>query len=229
MDQAAQDFWLDHLGEATRFNDWVFSRVQPYLGARVLEVGCGSGIFTALIAKAGHDVTGYDIHAPYIDMARARLAGFGNARVYCADATEAELDGGYDSVVLLDVLEHIADDTGFLGKLRRTLRPGGSIVLKVPAHPALFSAMDKAVGHYRRYSAASLARAFGAAGFSSVEQRPFNTVAALGWFLNGRMLGRTTPPADQIAAFERLVPVLRAVEDRVRMPLGMSLIAAARA
>jgi SAM-dependent methyltransferase len=225
IDMAAQDFWLAKLGVAHRFNAWVFSRFRRHLGQNVLEVGCGSGNFTTLIAAEGHAVTGCDVHAPYVDIARARLAAYPQARVLCADATQAEFSGGYDTVVLLDVLEHIEDDVGFLTRLRATLRPGGRIIIKVPAYRWLYCGMDRAIGHYRRYDRASLRETLRAAGFDVVEQRFFNAFAVLGWFLNGKLLGRTTPPAEQLAAFERLVPVFRAFENVTRIPVGVSLIA----
>ncbi len=224
-DSAAQDFWLDRLGGAHRFNAWVFSRFRRYLGQHVLEVGCGSGNFTTLIAADGRQVTACDLHAPYVDIARARLAAYPQARVLCADATRADFGGNYDTVVLLDVLEHIEDDVGFLTRLRATLRPGGRIVLKVPAYRWLYCDMDRAIGHYRRYDRASLRAALRAGGFEVVEQRYFNVFAVLGWFLNGKLLGRTTPPAEQLAAFERLVPLFRVFEAVTRVPFGISLIA----
>jgi SAM-dependent methyltransferase len=225
MDQQAQDFWLEQLGDAHRLNDWVYSRFQHFLGRKVLEVGCGSGNFTTLIAAGGHEVTGCDLHAPYVDIARARLAPYPQARVLCADATSAEFGGGYDTLVLLDVLEHIEDDVGFLARLRATLVPGGRIILKVPASRFLCSRMDSAIGHYRRYDRAGLRETLRRGGFDLVEQRYFNLFAAFGWLLNGRILGRATPPADQLAAFERLVPLFRAVEEVLRVPFGISLIA----
>jgi SAM-dependent methyltransferase len=222
---AAQDFWLDRLGVAHRFNAWVFSRFSRYLGRHILEVGCGSGNFTTLMAAGGHKVTGCDLHAPYVDIARARLADYPAARVMCADATQADFEGGYDTVVLLDVLEHIEDDVGFLARLRATLQPGGRIIIKVPAYRWLYCGMDRAIGHYRRYDRASLRDTLRAGGFDVVEQRYFNVPAVLGWFLNGKLLGRTTPPAEQLAAFERLVPLFRFFEDVTKIPFGVSLIA----
>jgi SAM-dependent methyltransferase len=225
MEMDAQDFWLDRLGVAKRFNAWVFSRFRRHLGRNVLEVGCGSGNFTTLIAAEGYAVTGCDLHAPYVEIARDRLEAYPRARVVCADATQAEFDGGYDTVVLLDVLEHIEDDVGFLTRLRATLRPGGRIILKVPAYQWLFCGMDAAIGHYRRYDRTSLRETLRAGGFDVVEQRYFNVFAVLGWFLNGKLLKRTTPPAEQLAAFERLVPFFRFFEAATRIPAGISLIA----
>jgi SAM-dependent methyltransferase len=227
MDSAAQDFWLEHLGLASRFNDWVFSCLEPHLGDKVLEVGCGSGNFTVLVAASGRDVTGYDIHAPYVEIARSRLLAYPRARVSCADATQMQVGDQYDTIMLLDVLEHIENDQAFLSHLRGALRPGGRLILKVPAYRWLFCKMDEAVGHYRRYDRTTLSAVLKAAGFDLVEHRPFNAPAIAGWFLNGKILGRTTPPAEQVAAFDRLVPAFRFVEQTGLLPFGVSLISVA--
>lgn len=227
MTQAAQDFWLNHLGQAQQFNDWVFSRFRRHLGRNILEIGCGSGNFTVLMAASGYQVTGCDIHAPYVAEASGRLAPYVGSRAILADATVMDFGHVFDTVVLLDVLEHVRDDIGLLRRLREILPPGGRLILKVPAFQLLYCNMDRAIGHFRRYSRASLRRCLREAGFEIVEQGYFNIAAMAGWFLNGVVLGRTTPPEGQIDAFERLVPFLRRFERICPLPLGASLIATA--
>lgn len=224
-DVAAQDFWLAQLSSAGHFNDWVFARFANHLGGDVLEIGCGSGNFTTLIAARARHVTAVDIHQPYVEAAQRRVARHPHVRVFCADATAVQWAETFDTVILLDVLEHIADDAGFLLSLRRCLKPGGRLILKVPAGRWLYSPMDKAIGHYRRYDRRTLAAVLRAAGLVPVDQSYFNLFGILGWWLNGRVLKRITPPAGQLGLFERLVPLFRLVEDALRLPLGLSLIA----
>ena len=100
---AAQDFWLDKLGVAHRFNAWVFSCFRRYLGRNVLEVGCGSGNFTTLMAAGGHKVTGCDLHAPYVDIARARLADYPAAEAAEKAAEEDVQDRAADLTAMLPV------------------------------------------------------------------------------------------------------------------------------
>ena len=228
MTQAAQDFWLDHLGNAAQFNEWVFSRFRRHLGRRILEIGCGNGNFTVLMAATGYQVTGCDIHASYVAQAARRVSQYPAAEAILADATVADFGRAYDTVVLLDVLEHVQDDAALLRRLRAILPQGGHLILKVPAFSFLFCDMDRAIGHFRRYSKASLRLCLEEAGFEIVEQDYFNIAAMAGWFINGRLLGRVTPPEGQIATFERLVPFLRRFERLFRLPLGASLIATAR-
>ena len=226
MNHAAQDFWLANLGEAGQFNRWVFDSIAPYLSGNVLEVGCGTGTFTALMLAAGHNVTAVDINPSYVDRAKSRFSGHTGATIVQGDATRMIWTTAFDTVVLLDVLEHIEDDVEFLKRLGRCLRPGGRLLVKVPAGEWLYSPMDAAIGHFRRYTKRNLRRAFAAAGFDVCHQRYFNAAGVLGWWLNGRVLERTTPPQEQIGLFERIVPVLRAME-RLARPVGLSIIASA--
>lgn len=223
-----QDFWLSYLNEAGRFNQWVLSTFASDLGPNVLEVGCGTGNFTVLMAEQGHRVTGIDIDEDYVEMAGRRLFRFPDARVLRADVTSLELDETYDTVVMLDVLEHIRDDISLLVSLKRALCPGGRLILKVPAGQWLYGPMDEAIGHYRRYDKKSLAWTLEAAGFAPIRQHYFNIAGTLGWWLNGRLLKRTTPPGEQLRAFEMLVPAFRLMEGMVPPPFGLSLIASAR-
>jgi len=226
--RTAQDFWLSNLGEADRFNRWVLSRFARHLGRDVLEVGCGVGNFTVLMAGEGRRVTGIDIEPGYVETARRRLAAFPNANVACGDATAAEWTERFDTVVALDIVEHIADDRAFLARLSAVLKPGGKLVLKVPAGAWLMSPMDRAVGHHRRYDKRSLAETLAAAGLSPISLTYFNVAGTLGWWLNGRVLRHTTPPVEQVKAFEALVPLFRAVEAITPPPFGLSLIGIAQ-
>lgn len=226
MGDSAQDFWLAHLNRATGFNGWVFEGIRPFLGRRVLEVGCGIGNFTTLMAAAGHAITAVDINPDYVAIARDRLKAYPAVSVHCSDVTQAHWPEPFDTVVMLDVLEHIADDVALLRNLGQCLIPGGTLVLKVPAGQWLYGPMDRAIGHYRRYTRRSLAEALSAGGFTGIRQKHFNAVGILGWWVNGRLLGRVTPPAEQLGLFERLLPVVQMADRFNPFPFGLSLIAA---
>jgi SAM-dependent methyltransferase len=223
-----QDFWLDHLGASTRFNNWVFDSFAKALRGRVLEIGCGTGNFSTLIAGAGHAVTAIDIQEPYVETARQRLAPFPGCAAICADATRLDLAERFDTVVLLDVLEHIENDREFLVRLGAGLATGGNLVLKVPAGHWLYSQMDRAIGHHRRYDRSGLRQVLESAGYEPVSVTAINLFGIFGWWLNGKLLGRTIPPGEQLGLFERLVPAFRTVEQTLHTPWGLSFVAIAR-
>jgi SAM-dependent methyltransferase len=227
-DRTPQDAWLEHLNEANRFNDWVASSFADELHGAVLEIGCGTGNFTGQIASRATQVTAVDLNPDYVRIAAERFRDRPNVEVRTADATRTEWPEPFDAIVMLDVLEHVEDDVGLLRRLKQALAQDGLLVLKVPAAAWLYSPMDQAIGHHRRYSRDRLAETLAAAGFTVKRQSYFNIAGMFGWWLNGKVLRRTVPPREQLALFERLVPMLRRVESAVSWPFGLSLIAIAR-
>jgi len=130
-----------------------------------------------------------------------------------------------DSCVCLNVLEHIADDVAALRAMSSVLIPGGVIVLLVPAFPSLYGPIDRNLGHYRRYTLDSLTRLAAETGLRVRKTHYVNCAGFFGWWLNSHILRRETQSEKQIAAFERLVPVLSRVEGIAHPPFGQSLFA----
>jgi SAM-dependent methyltransferase len=226
-DTQAQQFWLDELGEGSRINEWCFSQFSKYLGHRILEIGCGTGTFTQLMGLSGAAVAGFDIEPSFIAVAKEATKHLPHVSVELGDVTKRRWSEDFDTVVALDVIEHIEDDLAILSALRDALAPGGKAIVKVPAMPGLHGTLDEVVGHYRRYSGASITAVMESAGFENVRVKHFNTLGIVGWWWNGSMLKRRTPPAGQVRLFERLLPLVRAL-DRVTPPeVGLSLIAVA--
>jgi glycosyltransferase involved in cell wall biosynthesis len=224
---------LGDLSHARRFNRWMVQSLEPYLGRRIIEVGSGIGNISRFLPKKEH-LTVSDYDPMYLDMLNdayrdndlvdvARLDITSDADV----AAIEERGANYDTIVCLNVLEHIENDTGALTRLQRLLSPGGALVLLVPQYPALYGSYDKSLGHYRRYTRADLAAKLAGAGYRLERMRSFNSLAALGWWVNSRLLGRQAMGRAQIKAFDLCVPLLRVVESVVPLP-GLSLIAIAR-
>ncbi len=225
--QCAQDVWLDHLHAATHYNQWIFAHLQPHLKGRTLEVGCGTGNFTELIAQNCPQLVAVDLNSDYASQTKARLHNYSHVQVTAADATKMEAAEPFDTIILLDVLEHIEEDVELLQRLRSYLAPDGRLILKVPALNYLYNTLDKAVGHHRRYTPHSLREAIAKASFTDPTIQYFNAVGILGWWLNGSVLKRVTPPGKQVGLFDRCVPLFRAVESAVPCPIGLSLFATA--
>src|SRR5580704_10235188 len=141
-DTAVQDFWLQNLSKADAFTHWVLDEISPWLGQRVLEVGCGIGTYTAEMAAGARKIVAMDMERTFVAEAAERLRQYPNVQLICGDATATDIprpDGeAFDTVVLLDVLEHIEDDVGLLSRLGVKLGPGGHLILKVPAMPSLY-------------------------------------------------------------------------------------------
>lgn len=223
----AQGIWLKQLKAANHYNQWIFSQIQPYLKGYTLEVGCGIGNFTDPIAHCCSQVLAVDLNPEYVQQARDRLHHCSNLRIETADATQLQAQQTFDSIVMLDVLEHIEDDIGVLQSLGQRLHSDGTLILKVPAFNALYNSMDKGVGHYRRYTKDTLQQVLEKASFLPLDLWYFNMAGIPGWWLNGTVLHQETPMGQQVGWFDRCVPLFQVMESQLRPPVGLSLFAIA--
>ncbi|MEA2246021.1 MAG: hypothetical protein QOH46_550 [Solirubrobacteraceae bacterium] len=141
-------------------------------GARLLDAGCGSGRTMDELARYGR-VSGVDLSAEAVETARRR----GHADVRVAHVEDLPFaDGTFDVVTCLDVVEHTPDDRATLAELRRVTRPGGLLLVTVPAYQALWSRHDEVNRHFRRYDSSSLRAAAGSAGWDVVTDTHFNSL-----------------------------------------------------
>jgi SAM-dependent methyltransferase len=227
MKSNPQVSWLRELDRAEAYADWVFEQARPHLGRRVLEVGCGRGTYTRRLARSVESVVALDIDQDFASAAHEATRALANVEIRRADINRESFVDEFDTVLMLDVLEHIADDAALLKKLGRALRPGGHLVVKVPAFTWLYGAVDRSVGHRRRYSRGTLSRDLVAAGFAAPTIWHFNAAAIPGWWLNTVLLKREEAPPAQLSAFVRLLPLVKAIDRAARPFVGLSLFAVA--
>jgi 2-polyprenyl-3-methyl-5-hydroxy-6-metoxy-1,4-benzoquinol methylase len=220
---------LDSLDDAVNYADWIYSLMQPYLGRRVLEVGAGHGTLTDRMLE-GRTVTATDVSPRCVSILEDRYAGNDHVTVLHADVDDAPALGQFDAVVLVNVLEHIADDARALRSLEKALGAGGHLVLYVPAFEALYSDFDRRIGHHRRYRAEQLADLVTEAGLEVVDLRYVNLVGAIAWWVFATKLGQTPTKKWSALTFDRaVVPVVSRIERRRRPPFGQSILCVARA
>lgn len=137
---------------------------------------------------------------------------------------DALSDQQFDTIVCLNVLEHIEDDNASLTAMRNLLEPGGKLVLLVPALPSLYGSLDRALGHYRRYTRKSLRARYMENGLMMRHLEYFNMAGMPGWWVMGRMLRRQLIPIGSLALYDKLVPLFR-WERYLPLRVGQSLIA----
>ena len=219
---------LLRMAAARNYTSWLLERARPYLESSVLDLGAGIGTFSEPLS-AERDVVALEPDPRLADLLRTRAAS--NPRLHVLEGDAEALPEGlgrqFDSVLCLNVLEHIDDDARALRGCLAALEPGGHLLLLVPAHPALFGAVDELGGHVRRYGGRQLRETLQAAGFAVVELRHVNPVGALGWLVFSKVLRRRQVPRGPLATYDRLVPLLRLL-DALRLPIGLSLWAVAR-
>jgi glycosyltransferase involved in cell wall biosynthesis len=221
---------LQSVRRARRFNRWMFAQFSRCVGDRVYEAGCGIGNFTELLLEKERLVC-VDNDPFYIEMIHRRFGHLENVRTDYIDLSEREGNRSLareslDTVISLNVVEHIERDEEAIAHFYDVLTPGGHAIILVPAHPWLFTECDRTLGHHRRYTQAELRGKLAAAGFEVVSVEQFNRLGVLGWWLNGK-LGRSDLSPYQMKLFERLLPLARLL-DRLRVGPGLSLIAIGR-
>jgi 2-polyprenyl-3-methyl-5-hydroxy-6-metoxy-1,4-benzoquinol methylase len=198
-------------------------------GLRILNAGCGSGELCLRLAELGHEVLGIDPEPAYIRLAARNAAG-GSARCSFAISSIENYTGpgGFDCVVATDVLEHIADDHAAFARLMDLVRPGGLILLTVPAGQWLFGYHDEQLGHFRRYSCGRLRHLVeGACAVEKVRYFGFSLIPVC--LLYSRLLRRPYPVAQSGDAVQHparawLLKTLLRVDRYLPLPLGTSVL-----
>jgi SAM-dependent methyltransferase len=198
-------------------------------GARILEIGCGTGHNLPMLSQFGA-VEAIEIDPAARAIASERLGRpIGDAPLPTLPGIER---GAYDLVAVLDVVEHIEDDVAALAAMKSLLKPGGKILIAVPAHQWMWSAHDVVNHHHRRYSKASLAKAIEAAGLRPRKLTYFNSLLfplAAAARIAGRLTGRDdsddSPPAKPLnALFEKIFRLERHAVGRVPLTPGVSIV-----
>lgn len=232
--------WADSAGVETlrrmasidRYNRWIFQKLSRYVGTRVLEVGCGIGNMTPFFLGAER-MTCIDVLPESVAEVRRQFADDPRVRAIVADISDPASvfevgESAYDTAVCINVLEHIRDDAGALRHMRFALRPGGHLLLFVPAGQYLFGHLDAALGHYRRYAKEPLRELVATQGFDVVDVFYMNVAGIPGWFLSSRVLRREAPPRGLLWLFNLLAPALTRIEETLQPPFGQSLVLVAR-
>lgn len=223
---------LEDLEDLPNYNDWVVSQFAPFLSGRTAEIGAGLGTISGRLLS---QVQSLDLIEPAPVMAAQLQEKFGDdgrVRVYdktLEDWQQAVGDAEYDGLVLVNVLEHIKDDHTAADGFHRALKPGGHLMIFVPAMPFLYSKLDYAYGHYRRYTRKTLRDCIASAGFE-IEKLHFVDIAGVfPWWLLNTVLGKTSFHAPSLHIYDKfVVPVTRTCESIMRPPLGKNLILIAR-
>jgi SAM-dependent methyltransferase len=215
---------LDH------YNDWIAETIRPWVGSHVLEVGSGIGNFSRYFLACERLIVS-DIREDYLEHLRSTYGSRPNVAVeyYNLEESAPHLrDRGIDTLVALNVLEHIRNDSHALAEMASLLSPGGRIILQLPAHPLLFGSLDINLAHFRRYTKRDIAGKLAAAGFETERMVRFNLFGALGWFFCSRILRSELLPEGQLGLFNRLTPLFIATERKAPIPFGLSLLVVGR-
>jgi SAM-dependent methyltransferase len=220
------------MSAARNYSAWLYSFIAPHVGRRVVEVGCGTGNLTGLLLQAA-DVIAVDIEAECVGRVRERYPVNPKLRVEHCGPPDAAFSGlrrlEPDSCVCVNVIEHIGRDVEALAAMGSILPPRGPVVVLAPAFEGLYGEIDRRLGHYRRYTKASIQRMARDAGLEVENARYLNVPGFLGWWANARVFRRGAQSDSQVAFFDRfVVPLTSRIERIVTPPFGQSIVAVLR-
>ncbi len=221
---------LDALEQAPAFNRWMFEAIRPYLGNRVVELGAGRGNLSKHL-KTGRDLLLVDYRPDYLEELQSRWSHLDNIRFALVDLTversyEVIREFRPDTVVCLNVLEHIEDDAQVLRLLYGAVPSEAKMVFLVPFNSKLMSQFDREIGHFRRYDSGELERKMEAAGFSMVVQFYFNKAGVLAWWVGNQLSGQKRITPWQLRFYNWMTPLFR-ILDRVLPGAGLSTVVVA--
>jgi len=223
---------LEAMSFTVNYHRWILDEFREFIGSRIVEVGAGTGNFTALLLSTGpSDYIALEPAANVFALLAQRFCSEPTVRTL--QGTLAALDntaaGSFDTLIYVNVLEHIEDDREELKRTYEILARGGHLCIFVPALRWLYGTADRAFGHFRRYSSRVLQERVREAGFNVIKHHYFDLPGIVPWFLLFRVMKRACFTARQAETYDRLiVPSLRALESTVRPPLGKNLLLVAR-
>jgi SAM-dependent methyltransferase len=224
------DYSLDIASDAApNYLKWIGEMCGPFLGARVLDLGAGHGAITQHFL-GNREVTALDLSDSCVAAMRQRFDGRDDVQVIQGDLRDLGGADQFDSIVMINVLEHILDDSGVLSQCARHLDPSGNIVLYVPALNGLYTEWDRKVGHFRRYSIQRLRAVVEEAGLGVLQLRYVNMLAIPAWFVTGRIANAKQAIGSTLSLWDRTgTLVSRQLESRIRVPIGLNLFCVASA
>jgi len=210
---------LDAFSSAPNFNRWMADTIRPYIGKYVLEIGAGIGNLSRILMGGRKRYVATDLDAEHLERLRARLSTRPHLETAILDAARAEdglpFRGQMDTVVCLNVVEHIEDDLGALRNIHAALVEGGRAIILVPEGQSIYCSLDEELGHFRRYSEDQLRGRMVQAGFKVEAMLRFNRVS------------RPSISRGQLKNFDRLVWLLRRIDRHLPWP-PTSIIAIGR-
>lgn len=227
------DYGFGELEIGRVYGQWIVSIIRPFLGDRVLEIGCGVGSMVQQYIDTP-TILATDVNPGYIQRVKKRFRGQKHVTTLCMDIIQVSpkqkrtiLQHNINTVIAINVLEHIKHDRLALTNIRDLMPNGGKLILFVPAHQWLYGALDEAFGHFRRYSANELREKLQTAGYTIDALYYFNFIGIVWWYLIGKILRKNNLPSMTGNLLHIIVPMLRVAEKYLRPPIGQSLIVVA--
>jgi SAM-dependent methyltransferase len=224
---------LESMAAAVNYRRWILGQLEPFLGRRIVEVGSGTGSFSELLLHRNPlSLLALEPSSNLYPLLVEKVSAMDSAGIVQAmqstlteAASQLSSNVAPDSILYINVLEHIEDDQGELRVAHSTLASGGRILIFVPAHQWLMGRFDLRVGHFRRYTRRSLIPIVEAAGFTIRFSAYFDILGIVTWWLKYRLFQSDQMEAGWVSIYDRWgVPVSRIVDSITNYQIGKNLI-----
>jgi 2-polyprenyl-3-methyl-5-hydroxy-6-metoxy-1,4-benzoquinol methylase len=223
---------LQVIEKANRFNLWMYLEFRSFLKGEILEIGSGIGNVSQLVINDGLSITLTDYNAEYCLWLKKKFSASANVKaVIEIDLLHSDfktyyagLQERFDTIFLLNVIEHLADDVKAIANCRFLLKQGGHLIVLAPAYQNLYCRLDKELGHYRRYTIKNLKAILEKENFDIMKMKYFNFLGIWGWLFTGKILRRKKLGKNEVAAFNNLVPLAKILDNIVLKKIGLSVI-----
>ncbi len=224
---------LEAMSFAVNYHQWILQIFSPFIGTRIVEVGAGTGSFSEMLLRK--NIESMSMVEPSAEMYKTlgeRMSGLKTGvqietynSIFINIAEHIKSSQQPDSIVYVNVLEHIADDVAELRAVRRALSTNGRVFIFVPALRWLFGSFDRQIGHFRRYTKAELEDKCRQCGFKILESRYFDFAGIVPWWIKYRLLKSNTMEAGLVTAYDKyFIPVAKMIESRINFPIGKNII-----
>lgn len=226
---------LDSLADAVRYQSWIVEQFAPFVRGRVLEVGAGIGTMADHWVRLANEVHLVEPACNLFPVLHERFSSVPSVRLYAdvldrvIDANGSCLQGSFDAVIMVNVLEHIQNDAQLMKTLATLLKRDGHLLVFVPAMPTLYGSLDRRFGHYRRYTKSSLLKLVSLARFHTVKLYYFDVLGVVPWWLVNCVIGADSLNRSGALLYDRyIVPLGRTLEKWLKPPIGKNLVLIAR-
>jgi SAM-dependent methyltransferase len=222
---------LEVLVDAKNYNKWIADEIQSHISFPAIEIGAGTGNLTVNFLKT-KSLYVTDQDTGLISHLKKRFEKYKNVRVQQYDVIKKpghEFKHFFSTVFAINVLEHIKDDERALENIHQLLKKDGKLVLLVPAKKIAYTKLDRELGHFRRYEKQELIEKLTNAGYQIEKIYFFNIVGLISWYIRDKVKRKNIELKPyHIALFDKIVPILRYIESKIAIPVGISLIVVAR-
>lgn len=224
---------LQVISKARKFNKWMYDEFKSFLKGEVLEIGSGIGNISQLAVDDGYNITLSDYNPAYCELLKKKFSAYRNVKaVMEIDLMHPRFEDQYmglkesfDSIFLLNVLEHLEDDAAALHNCNFLLKRSGHLVVLTPAYQWLYNKLDKELGHYKRYRLKEMQKLLGQESLTLLKGYYFNLTGIPGWILFGKIFKQKSL-GSEMSAFNAIVPLAKLIDKIVLKKAGLSVIVA---